>query len=139
TKPPGGYHRIAERLRVGDVEFRDALVGVSETDFVANQDGLIGTDVFSQFLVTLEFANLSLRLDPLPADEGAGRQPLTRVFRFGHMLLIPARVGDSREALFLIDTGATRTLISYDLAAQVGKVNRDDRVRISGVNGAGSD
>ena len=143
TKPPGGFHGIAERLRIGDVEFRDAPIGVSETDFIANQDGLIGTDVFSEFLVTLDFANLSLRLDPLPGLDGDGKptdmRHFTRVFRFGHMLLIPTRVGDSREALFLIDTGATRTLISYDIAALVGKVNRDDKMRISGVNGRVSD
>ena len=142
-KQPGGYHGVAERLRIGDVEFRDALIGVAETDFIANQDGLIGTDVFSEFLVTLDFANLSLRLDPLPGLDGDGKpadmRHFTRVFRFGHMLLIPTRVGDSREALFVIDTGATRTLISYDIAAQVGKVNRDDKMRISGVNGKVSD
>ena len=59
-------HGVAERLRIGDLEFRDALIGVAETDFLANQDGLIGTDVFSEFLVTLDFANPGLRLDPLP-------------------------------------------------------------------------
>ena len=136
TKPPRGYHGIAERLRIGDVEFGDALIGVSETDFLANQDGVIGTDVFSQFLITLDFANLSLRLDPMPDSD---MRHFTRVFRFGHMLLISTRVGGSRDGLFLIDTGATRTLISYDMAAQAGKVNRDDTMRISGVNGKVSD
>ena len=146
-KLPGGYHGIAENVRIGDIEFRDVLIGVSESDVVTSQDGLIGTDIFARFLVTLDFPNLSLRLDPLP-DRGeklsdgtvsSDRRHFTRVFRFGHMLLIPTRVGDSREALFVIDTGATQTLISYDIATQVGAVSRDDRTRISGINGQVSD
>src|SRR5262249_29307168 len=148
AKLPGGYHGIGEHVRIGDLEFRDALIGVSENDSL-NQDGLIGTDLFSQFLITLDFGNLNLRLDPLPGYDGGDKpvdrtisvemQHFTRVFRFGHMLLIPARVGAAREALFVIDTGSSRTLISYDIAAQAGKVNRDDRMRITGVNGQVSD
>jgi predicted aspartyl protease len=149
TKLAGGYHGVAESVRIGDVEFRDALIDVSDKDFVANQDGLIGTNVLSQFLITLDFANLNLRLDPLPGYSAesepvdriipANMRHFTRVFRFGHMLLIPTRAGDSHEALFLIDTGATRTLISYDIASEAGKVNRDDRMRITGINGQVAD
>jgi tetratricopeptide (TPR) repeat protein len=144
-----GYFGIAEHVRIGDVEFRDALIRVTENDFVATEDGLIGTDLFSQFLIALDFANLNMRLDPLPGFDSDGKpvdrtispemQHFTQVFRFGHMLLIPTRVGDSREALFLIDSGATRTLISYDIAAQVSKVRSDDAMRITGINGQVSD
>src|SRR5207245_2793021 len=30
TKAPGGYRGIAERVRIGEVEFRDALINVSD-------------------------------------------------------------------------------------------------------------
>jgi len=108
------------------------------------EDGLIGSDVFSEFLVTLDFGGGKLRLDPLPGyrpgDELQDRvespemRDAARVFRFGHMLLLPVRVG-SREGLFLLDTGAARTMMSYDLAAEVSKLNHDDKTSIGGLSG----
>lgn len=150
TKLPGGYHGLAERVRIGEVEFRDALINVIDQELVGNEDGLIGTNVFAEFLVKLDFAGQKLRLDPLPGYHAGDEEPVdasvapemrnfARVFRFGHMLLLPTRVGDSGEVLFVIDSGAARTLISYDMAAQAGKVNRDEQMRLKGINGAVSD
>jgi hypothetical protein len=48
-------------------------------------------------------------------------------------------VGESREALFVIDTGAARTLISYDMAAEVSKLARDDKLGLRGINGQVAD
>jgi predicted aspartyl protease len=59
----------------------------------------------------------------------------TKVFRFGHMLLVPTRVNDSQATLFLIDTGASLNLISTREARAATKVHSDDRVRIHGVSG----
>ena len=150
SKLSGGYRGIVERVRIGNVEFRDALISVSNQESVGAADGLIGTNVFSQFLVTLDFAAKDLRLDPLPGyhvgdDQLHDRtilpemQNFTRVYRFGHLLLIPTRVSDSREVLFVIDTGADRTLISYNIAREVSKLNRDDRMRLKGINGQVAD
>jgi len=149
AKRPGGYNGIAERVRIGDLELRDALVKVVDQDFTS-QDGLIGSNIFAEFLVTLDFAAGQLRLSPLPGyrpddDElqdgavPAGMEKFAHVFRFGHMLLIPTRVSGSRPVLFLIDTGSARTLISYDMAAEVTKLNRDDQLRLNGINGRVSD
>jgi predicted aspartyl protease len=145
-----GYIGLAERVGIGKVEFHDAVIKVSNQEFVDIQDGLIGTDVFSQFLITMDFAAKTLRLDPLPgyqpgteesmdATGPADRQGWTRFYQFGHMLLIPTRVGESREALFVIDTGAARTLISYDMAAEVSKLDRDDKLGLRGINGEVAD
>jgi hypothetical protein len=149
-KPSAGYHGIVEHLRIGDLEFRDALINVSNQDSVGPADGLIGTNVFAQFLVTLDFMAGKMRLDPLPSyhtgdTELHDRVTLpelehsARVFRFGHLLLIPTRVSDSREGLFVLDTGADRTLISYGMAAEVSKVNRDDGMRLQGISGQVAD
>jgi predicted aspartyl protease len=149
AKRPGGYHGIADRVRIGDMEIRDALIDVVDRDFIT-EDGLIGTNVFSEFLVTLNFAAGQLQLDPLPGYHAGedelrdgeippGMPSFKRVFQFGHMLLLPTRVSGSRDVLFLIDTGSARTLISYDMAAEVSKLNRDDRLHLSGINGRVAD
>ena len=149
-KPSAGYRGVVDRVRIGDVEFRDALINVSNQDSVGPADGLIGTNVFAQFLVSLDFTAGKLRLDQLPGyhpgdnelhDRVAVEQPAhsARVFRFGHLLLVPARVSDSREVLFVVDTGADRTLISYDMAAEVSNVNRDAGMHMQGISGQVAD
>ena len=149
-KAPRGYHGLADRLRVGSIEFRDALVNVSNQESVGTADGLIGTDVFSQFLITLDFSAKKLALHPLPgylpADEELHDRAIppdmrnfVPVFRFGHVLLVPTRVNNSREVLFALDTGAARTLISYEMAEEAGKLSRDDRTRIHGISGPVAD
>ncbi len=149
-KPSGGYRGLAQHLRIGDVEYRDALVTVVDRDSIGSADGLIGSDLFHDFLITLDFAGRELRLNPLPGYQPgenpiqdrtvpAGLENAARVFRFNNLLLIPARVNGSHEALFVLDTGADRTLVSYDLAAEVSKLSRDNKLRMTGINGQVAD
>jgi Aspartyl protease len=67
-----------------------------------------------------------------------GMEDAARVFRFGHILLVPVKV-NSRAGLFVLDTGAASTLMSYDLAAGAGKLNPDEKTRIHGLSGKVSD
>jgi len=127
------------------VEYRDAVISVADQSFVGIEDGLIGSNMLGEFLITLDFAGGKLRLDPLPGyhpgEEFADRtispqmESWTRVFRFGHLLLVPARVGTATNRMFVLDTGAANTLISYGLAAEVSKLNRDDKTALRGLNG----
>lgn len=145
TRLTGGYRAIATSLRIGDVEYRDALISVADQNFVGIQDGLIGTNVMDEFQMTLDFGAKKLRLDPLPnyhpgqdLPDRSVSPPMAnamRVFRFGHLLLVPVGVGNQRERLFVLDTGAASTLISYELAAEVSKLARDDKTSLRGLNG----
>jgi predicted aspartyl protease len=143
----GGYSGMAARVTIEGVEFRDAIVNVSDKDIVGYADGLIGTDVFSRFLVEVDFPARKLRLTPLPGydpaapprDRTTPSGGFTPVFRFGHMLLIPTRVNDAPERLFVIDSGAARTMVSYDLAAELGHLKRDESMRLSGASGQVAD
>ena len=145
AKLTGGYRAIAERFQIGNVEYRDAVIAVADQSFVGIEDGLIGTNVMNEFQITLDFAGGKMRLDPLPnihlGDELPDRtvspqmENATRVFRFGHILLVPVRVGNAENRLFVLDTGAAGTLISYELAGQVSNLNRDDKTGLRGLNG----
>lgn len=150
TKPSSGYRGLAQHLRVGDVEYRDALITVVDRDSIGTADGLIGSDLFGQFLITLDFAARQLRLNPLPGYHPGdnliqdrtvpvGLESAAQVYRLNHLLLIPTRVNGSHEALFVLDTGAERTLISYDLAAEVSKLSRDNKQHMTGINGQVAD
>lgn len=60
----------ADSIKVGDLEFQNCPVEVMESRSVAGESGLIGADVFDQFLVDLDFPNEKLRLSELPKRPG---------------------------------------------------------------------
>jgi len=64
--PQGGYIAHVDVIRMGSLEFRDCIVEVSDRKDVGNIDGLIGTDVFSSYLVTLDYPMRKLLLSQLP-------------------------------------------------------------------------
>lgn len=72
-----GYSGLASSLKVGTLEFKDCAVNVIEERSVVGEDGLIGADVFSSFLVDLDFAKEKLRLSQLPQRPGDSVSPVS--------------------------------------------------------------
>jgi tetratricopeptide (TPR) repeat protein len=179
-KGPGkGYVGYAKSIKIGELEFQDCLVRVSEKRSILNDDGLIGANVFARYLVTIDFPAEKLRLQELPERPGEKEAPVTlstgkedaassgqegtastgqatssgpqdayiapemksytKVFRFGHQLLIPTMVGKSEPKLFLIDTGSMRNNISPQAAREVTKIHDDPNMRVHGLSGAVKD
>lgn len=133
-----GYEAWLDKVSIGDFEFHDCHVHVSP-NMSSDYDGLIGTDVFEQYLVTIDFPARKLRLarttsspeDPSTPSEGG--DPL-QFYRIGHILLMPTSVGDTAHGLFAIDSGASANSISPVIARQVSTV-RDSRVPVNGMSG----
>jgi Tfp pilus assembly protein PilF len=145
-RDPTGYVGFAERIRVGEVEFHNCVVHVSDRAFSSDSEGLIGTDIFERFLINLDFRKRELRLEPLPGPAWDGREAVDRykgpelsgfsqVFRFGHELLIKTLVGESGSGLFLLDTGSSENLIAPEVARSVARVHGTDRFVMNGVSG----
>jgi tetratricopeptide (TPR) repeat protein len=182
---PDSYAGFAESIKIGKLEFRDCPVEVLEKRSVVGDDGLIGGDVFEDFLMELDFYGRKMRLGELPKrpnetarevalQAGGGTsgysqgeaasdakksqgdaasktvadlegpqdryiapemQSYTRVFRFGHMLLVPTKINDISDKLFLLDTGALSNQITPGCAREITKVHDDPDMTVSGVNG----
>ncbi len=140
--PVSGYTAWIDKVVIGELEFHDCIVHVSEKDTMGDADGLIGTDIFEHYLVTIDFPSRKLLLDPLPPpSEREDSVPdqaksFTGVFSFGHLLLISTHAGRNPEAngLFVIDTGAYSDFISPALARQAGAV-RDSDANVQGASG----
>lgn len=155
------YVGYADSIRIGDLEFQDCYVRVIDKGSVIGEDGLIGADLFYNFLVDIDFPHAKLRLSQLPPrpDEAGPADGLqsgsvttntrfhdryiapemksyTPVFRFGHQLLIQTRVNDSPPKLFLIDTGAFNNTISPSAAREVTNVSTDSNLRVKGLSGS---
>jgi tetratricopeptide (TPR) repeat protein len=65
-----GYAAYADSIRIGKLEFRNCLLEVVDKGSVADEEGLIGADVFQQFLIELDFPKRKLNLSQLPARPG---------------------------------------------------------------------
>ena len=184
-----GYTAVAEHIRIGELEFQDCVIAVSDQRSVTDEDGLIGADVFGGYLIDIDLPGMRLKLSPLPKrpedtvapkslnsegeeqanaeqkEDSAAEQTSkeqksaapssqtprrlprdryvapemvnwTKVFRFGHAILVPTNVNDSKRMLFALDTGAFSNILSLRAGRQVGKVGSDYRDRVSGLNGA---
>jgi predicted aspartyl protease len=174
-----GYTAVADHIRIGELEFEDCVIAVSDKRSVVDEDGLIGADVFGAYLIDINLPAMRLRLSPLPkrpedtvastslnsegeqqanAEQKEGeeqssiRKPSarlprdryvapemanwTKVFRFGHDVLVQTYVNDnSKPMLFLLDTGAFGNVLSVRAARQVSKVNSEDAIRVRGLGG----
>ena len=175
------YIGYADSIKIGELEFRDCTVEVLKKRSVLGDDGLIGADVFEDFLVDIDFPNQKLKLTPLPrppnapapkmslqtdsgesathnesnqANASANDKPsspdlefqdryispemktYSPVFRFGHELLVPTKIGGTIMKLFLLDTGAFNNAISPAAAREVTKVHGDSDTIIEGLSGS---
>jgi len=172
------YIGTANSIRIGELEFQDCPVEVLESRSVAGEEGLIGADVFENFLVEIDFPGEKLKLGELSRRPGQDDQPLalknpeddpddqetstkdagaraavpatgpqdryiapemqsyTRVYRFGHDLLVPTRIGETPYKLFVLDTGALENFISPEAAREVTKVHGDSDVTLKGISGS---
>lgn len=158
------YVTHVDDIKLGNMEFKNCQVQVLEKN-VLGVDGLIGPDVFRDYLVTLDIPGREMRLGPLPKrpDEAAKAASLatsdvqetplsiadraqdpyvapemkdwTPVFRAGHYLIFPTKIGAAPIKLFMMDTGAQTGMITPAAAREVTHVSADDRMHVTGING----
>ncbi len=144
-----GQMVFAESVRIGDVSFANCPLAVSDRKGVADEDGLVGPNLFAMFLVTIDLQKMLLKLDPMPPRKSAAAkdeawqdrelapefQDYTQFWQAGHHILLPVRVNDARQVLFLIDTGSATSFIDPDYARQFTDVRSEERVTVKGVSG----
>jgi tetratricopeptide (TPR) repeat protein len=137
--PAHGYQAWVDKVVIGDLEFSDCFVHVVPQT-VVDADGLIGTDIFEKFLVTLDFFTRKLRLDPLSPrtdladDPPAEAQSLSPAISFGHLLLLEAQASGKTSGLFALDSGSNISTISSDLGRGMSQM-RPWNTAVRGVSG----
>lgn len=143
------YKAWIDKINIGGVEFHNCVVTVSSKSDVADEAGLVGTDIFEKFLITLDFREHKMLLAPLPKNPNASgdddaaqdryiapeMQGFTKFYRFGHDIVVPVVVNDKAVGNFILDTGADLNTISPRLASQVTKASADGDYTMSGVSG----
>ena len=100
--PQGAYRAQADSIRIGSLEFKDCTVEVTDRKDILGMDGVVGTDVFSSYLITLDYPMRKFFLTPLPP-----------------------RPSDSEIAAGGLNTGGAE--LSQDLAASGPSTEPQDR------------
>jgi predicted aspartyl protease len=74
--PANSFVTHVDDIKIGNMEFRNCMVQVLEQGRVLSVDGLIGTDVFRDYVVTLDIPGREMRIGPLPKrPDEAGEKP----------------------------------------------------------------
>ncbi len=127
--PPGTVH--ADSVRIGPLEFRDCMMGVSDAPFAGKADGMIGTDVFASYLITINARDAKMTLEPLPPQTGilpgdravppelADYMP---VYHRRHYLLVPVTLNNKTRRLFALDLGMRLSAMAPDTAHSISNV-----------------
>jgi tetratricopeptide (TPR) repeat protein len=154
-----GYVGFASNLKIGELEFENCYITVIDTKRALQDDGLIGTNVFENYLVDIEFPDGKMRLSQLPPyPDELQVQPFLnseqtssahlhnswtppefadyeKVYRFDHMMLLPVGLNEAPPHLFLLDTGAFENTVSVAAAKEASKISEDSQVRVKGLSG----
>ncbi|MFC5862499.1 hypothetical protein ACFPT7_09380 [Acidicapsa dinghuensis] len=124
--PQGTVH--VDHVQIGPLEFHDCIVGVTEAGFPDGSEGFIGTDMFAQYLITLNQPAEKMVLDPLPSEtellpgdrskiaeapEFAGYTP---VYHKQQYLLVPVMLNQKMQRLFVLDTGIRFSTMTAEVA-----------------------
>jgi hypothetical protein len=127
--PPGTAH--IDSFRVGPLEFRNCLVGVTDGPIAGKSDGFIGTDIFASWLITLDYRNAKLILAPLPPHSGdlPGDRTVppeladyTPVYHRRQYLLVPLTFGNRSRELFILATGMRFSAMTSPVAHSLSKM-----------------
>lgn len=107
-----GYSAIAGDIRVGDLEFHDCVVDVTDGVSITSEDGLIGADVFSSYLIDIDVPDHKLNLSPLPQRPNEANAPAT---------LKTEEESESGEDQSARDSKPTETAASSDKSGTVAE------------------
>lgn len=139
------FAAVSETCAIDTLHYKTCLIRAAEGELhlTGDADGLIGTNLFSNYLVEIDFRKYKLHLTPLPPREpspegydskGPG-DGWTRVFRYAHLLFVPTNLNGKTSGLFLIDTGAVMSNVDSAFARLSTKVHNQPGMRVHGVSG----
>jgi tetratricopeptide (TPR) repeat protein len=92
-------------IRIGKMEFKNCMVQVlapgNMLDRVPDVDGLIGPDVFRDYLVTLDYPGRELRLGPLPTPPDQQGTKVASLSTSGDRTETPVSLADSARDRYI--------------------------------------
>lgn len=141
------FGSIADTCEIGALKYKACLIGATEgkKGISGDEDGLIGADVFSDYIVQIDFQKQLLHLTPQPPRPpspqgydraiGPDEKGFTPAFQYSGHLFVSTRVNGKSFGLFLLDTGAGLPTIDSTFARLSTKIRGNEYLRVTGVSG----
>ena len=108
----------AETIAIDDFVARSVKILVTDEPLADGVDGVVPLTLFRGFLMRLNASTHSLDLEPYPPERA--RQPgELEVIEDNDLLFVKCHLNGSRDACFLLDTGASYNAISLALAREL--------------------
>jgi hypothetical protein len=121
-----GFVGIADSISFGDVEFHNCAVQVMDVNFPNGAEGVVGLEILSSYLITLDFPGKKLVLETLPARPqemvatdglynryvAPAMKDYTPILATGSDLILPLSLNGRPPMLFLVDTAVDYSAVS---------------------------
>lgn len=125
---------VVRDLSIGPFVYRGGLaVRTSATNFPDGVDGILGIDLFADWIVELDAGREELRV--LPRGEPAAGFRAADARRLDSHILVEAVVAGRVRGWFLLDSGASHTVVDLELAENLGGRTRSADWWVRGVSG----
>jgi hypothetical protein len=108
-------HLRADALQIGAFTLRGVPLLIVERELADDIQGALPLSVFSGFLIRLDVGGNALYLSPYPAGP-VDRTAAISTLSNNQLLFVKGTVNESHEGYFLLDTGASYSAISRNLA-----------------------
>jgi predicted aspartyl protease len=116
TGAVSGQVALARTLSIDAFQLENPILHVMDFVWLTEADGVIGTDVFEDFLVRIDAQKRTMDLVPYSAQSQANG---TRAYRVGHYLLVEGSANNRSQGYFMVDTGASSTVIASKAATSI--------------------
>ena len=110
-----------DSVKVGDVTLKNLPLGTLSNPVLEQfLDGIIGTPMLADFVITIDYPGDKLLLAKKAPETGT----VIPVWCFSGLMLTPVEVNGQHKGNFLIDSGADNTLLAHSMAGNLG-VNKN--------------
>jgi hypothetical protein len=140
------YTGVIDHIKIGSVQYSDCPVRVVTSSTLAGANGLIGLDLFRDHLIHIDYPDQSVTLSPLPVvplaapgNESSLATPTdkswSQIYVDGSNILVPTLINKQGPYLFVLDTGAVRTVLSPDAISHTLGKSSDATIALRGISG----
>ncbi len=113
-----GQVALARTVTLEQFQMENSILHVMDLAWLPDADGVIGTEVFKDFLVRIDAPRHTLDLLPLEDQPSRGITTIP-AYRVGHYLLVQGSANDRAQGYFMVDTGASSTVVAPRAASSV--------------------
>jgi tetratricopeptide (TPR) repeat protein len=140
------YLAVADRVRIGALEYHDCPVRVVPASALADSNSVIGADFFRDHLIHIDYVAKLLTLSPYPVRPGLApnavadqyiapeEQDWSPVYIANGKVLVPTLINKKGPYLLLLDSGIGTSVLSPSVTSKLLLAAGDATLNLRGVS-----